>query len=375
MSVYLFETPFAYPASHLPTTPHRHGQWKSANGQLEANGSRFNLKGVNWSGLETECRQFDGLDQTTAREYLDLLKANGINAIKIPISTTLALDLDGASRKATNDPDLANLSAGQALQKVVALAGERGIQVVVDLARVDETQGSPELWFDGRHSTEEVMQGWDNVLGRLKGCSNVMGVNLKGSPHGRASWGNSNPTYDWNKAAEQLANHLIQAHPDFKGLFFVEGISEAGNVDADNKSCYASWYGGNLQGVQKHPLCLQGDGNERVVYAPRVFGPSVHGHDYFKRGDFPGCMWQVWDQHFGFLKGATGSAVVLSEFGESNESHEGRVWSNAIVDYLTQKGITDGFYSSGSVTGGDWKTPANDRLETLAKLQSCPTRL
>lgn len=35
-----------------------------------------------------------------------------------------------------------------------------------------------------------------------------------------------------NKAAEQLANHILQTQPDFKGLFFVEGISEAGNVDA-----------------------------------------------------------------------------------------------------------------------------------------------
>lgn len=109
-------------------------------------------------------------------------------------------------------------------------------------------------------------------------------------------------------------------------------------------------------------------------------------------------------QHFGGIKGATGSAIVISEFSESGESHEGRVWSNAIVDYLTQKGITDAFYSvrrvcialrsflpetrsaarsslstttqqSGSITGGDWKTPANDRLEGLAKLQGNPTRL
>lgn len=229
---------------------------------------------MNWSGLETECRQFDGLDCTTAREYLDLLKAHGFNALQIPISTTMGLDVDGAPHKATSDPDLSGLSAGQALAKVIALAGERGIQVVLKMERVDETQPTPELWFDGRHSTEQVMQAWDTVLGRVKGAPNLMGVNLKGSPHGRASWGNSNSSYDWcvcgrrthhdhvcsgmvlvllwgvgscltpsdsphrnpltyrNKAAEQLANHIIQSHPDFKGLFFVEGVSEAGNVDA-----------------------------------------------------------------------------------------------------------------------------------------------
>lgn len=147
--------------------------------------------------METECRQFDGLEHTTAREYMDLLKAHGFNAIKIPVSTTMALDPDGATRKATNDPDLAGLSGGAALRKVIALAGERGIQVVIDMARIDETQPTPELWFDGRHSTEQVMQAWDTLLGRVEGFGNLMGINLKGSPHGRASWGDSNASYDW----------------------------------------------------------------------------------------------------------------------------------------------------------------------------------
>lgn len=70
----------------------------------------------------------------------------------------------------------------------------------------------------------------------------------------------------------------------------------------------------------------------------------MHQHDYFKRGDFPGCMWEVWDSHFGFLAGS-GQALVVSEFGDSMESHEGRLWANSIVEYLKQKGATDGFYS------------------------------
>ncbi len=348
--------------------------WKSANGQLQANGQPFALKGVNWSGLETECRQFNGLDQTTAAAYLDLLAGQGFNAIKIPLSATLGLDLDSPTRKATNDPDLANLSVGDALAKVVILAGQRGLQVVLEMGRIDETKPTPDLWYDGRHSVEDVQHAWSNILGRVAGCNNVMGVNLKGSPHGCACWGESNPSQDWNKAAEQLANHILDNHSGFKGLFFVEGVSEVANVDADNKTQFPAWYGGNLQGVAKHPIKLHGDGNERVVYAARVFGPSTHKQEYFGRGDFPQCMWQVWGEHFGYLKGSQGSAVVISEFGESNESHEGRLWSNCIVDYLTQTGITDGFYSSGSIAE-DWKTPNAERCESLKRLQANPTRL
>lgn len=31
-------------------------------------------------------------------------------------------------------------------------------------------------------------------------------------------------------------------------------------------------------------------------------------------------MWPIWDEHFGFVKGASGSAVVLAEFGDSQVS-------------------------------------------------------
>jgi aryl-phospho-beta-D-glucosidase BglC (GH1 family) len=116
------------------------------NGQLETNGKRFFVKGLNWGGLETEARQLDGLDQISARDFLDTLKGLGFNAVSIKISTTMGLDLDGAVRKETADADLAGLSVGQVLHKVVSMAGERGIQVVLDMARIDETQPAPDLW-------------------------------------------------------------------------------------------------------------------------------------------------------------------------------------------------------------------------------------
>ena len=346
--------------------------WKSTDGQLLANGQAFNLKGLNWTGLETEARMLDGLDSTTAAAYLDLLAQNGFNSMKIPVSTTLALDLDGAPKKATNDGDLAGLSAGDVLAKVVGMARQRGIQTVLEMGRIDETQPTPDLWYDGRHLVEDVQTGWVNLLYKVPG---VMGVNIKGSPHGCACWGESNPSQDWNKAAEQIANHIIDNVPGYQGLFLVEGVSEVANVDADNKSSFPAWYGGNLQGVAKHPIQLHGDGSERVVYATRAFGPSAFNQEYFNRGDFPQCMWQVWNEHFGFLKTTQGSAVVVSEFGESNESEQGRIWSNCIVDYLTQTGLTNAFYSSGSVTGGDFKSLDAGRLENLARLQANPTKL
>ncbi|GAB5029536.1 cellulase (glycosyl hydrolase family 5) subfamily protein [Nannochloropsis oceanica] len=346
--------------------------WKSTDGQLLANGQTFRLKGVNWTGLETEARMLNGLDSTTGAAYLDLLASYGFNGIKIPVSTTMALDMDGAPRKAPDDADLAGLSAGDVLAKVVEMARQRGIHTVLEMGRIDETQPTPDLWYDGRHSVEDVQTAWVCLLNKVP---RVMGVNIKGSPHGCACWGDSNPSQDWNKAAEQIANFIIANVPGYHGLFLVEGVQNVANVDADNKTIFPAWYGGNLQGVTKHPIRLQGDGSERVVYATRAFGPSAFNQEYFNRGDFPQCMWQVWSDHFGFLKTTQGSAVVVSEFGDSNESAKGRIWSNCIVDYLTQTGLTNAFYSSGSVMGGDFKSPDTQRLENLQRLQENPTKL
>lgn len=108
--------------------------------------------------------------------------------------------------------------------------------------------------------------------------------------------------------------------------------------------------------MQKHPIgYLHADGNDRVVYAPRVFGAAAHPQSYFSDPGFPGNMWGIWDEHFGFLKASSGSAVVLGEFGDSDCT-----WENAILDYMQQKGINGGFHSH---------TTDKGKLEGLNKLQ------
>lgn len=47
--------------------------WRSVDGQI-TNGKPFIVKGINWSGMETESRMLHGLDQISAREFLDTLK-------------------------------------------------------------------------------------------------------------------------------------------------------------------------------------------------------------------------------------------------------------------------------------------------------------
>ena len=141
----------------------------------------------------------------------------------------------------------------------------------------------------------------------------------------------------------------------------------------DCKSGQPSFWGGNIQGAIKHPITLKDNTNDRVVYAPHVFGPSTFNHGYFQQGDFPANMWAIWEEHFGKVKGATGKAVVISEFGGDMGSHEDRVWHNCIVDYMTQNGIS-GFYQ-GAITADDQKTPIQEKMDLLARMTPEPTRL
>jgi endoglucanase len=101
---------------------------------------------------------------------------------------------------------------------------------------------------------------------------NVFAIDLKNEPHGIATWEAKNPTTDWNRAAEAIAGHVAAQHPDFNGLFFVEGIDHPtttgnrGPIDP-----YSKPWGGDFEGVRARPISL-GDAalNDRVVYSPHV---------------------------------------------------------------------------------------------------------
>lgn len=53
----------------------------------------------------------------------------------------------------------------------------------------------------------------------------MFAVDLKNEPFGVATWGDDHPATDWNKAAVDIAKHLLKKHDDWTGLVFVEGAS------------------------------------------------------------------------------------------------------------------------------------------------------
>lgn len=59
---------------------------------------------------------------------------------------------------------------------------------------------------------------------------NFFALDLKNEPHGDASWGDSNPKTDFNHYAERTIVQLNQAHPEWTGLYVVEGVGDHADV-------------------------------------------------------------------------------------------------------------------------------------------------
>ena len=95
-----------------------------------------------------------------------------------------------------------------------------------------------------------------------------------------------------------------------------------------------------------HPVQLSDP--SKLVLSPHVYG---HGtQDYMYASNFPDNMPAVWDAHFGHVPDATGTPIVVGEWGGVWEDTEWRgrsipstkVWQRKLRDYLEENSI--GFF-------------------------------
>lgn len=124
-----------------------------------------------------------------------------------------------------------------------------------------------------------------------------MGIDLKNEPHGDATWGDgSAPEKDWNIAAQQLGAHILEAHADWEGLVFVEGVA----------------FSTDFRGYAQHPIDFgKPEWNARLVLSPHQYGPSVSHSALFKEPTFPTNLPPVWTEKWAFLKGLADRPVVV----------------------------------------------------------------
>ena len=109
------------------------------------------------------------------------------------------------------------------------------------------------------------------------------------------------------------------------------------------------YQGENLEGVTQAPINIID--NSKLIYSPHVYGPSVSAQSYFSDPNFPNNMPAIWDTHFGYVKGLTGRAIVVGEWGGHYTSSD-LTWQNAFASYISTN-LNGFFYWCVNPNSGD----------------------
>lgn len=332
----------------------------SQNGKILWNGAPVSLKGINWFGFETGTNSVHALWANSLDNYVQILKNNGFNAIRVTMSAEVMLNLDTFKVNTANEslnPGFNSLTAGQLFDKLVAKCASAGILVMPNMHRMKASEDIAALWYTSEYPESRVIAAWQAVAKRYVNSPNVFAMDLKNEPHGTTSWGTGDASTDWAMACERIGNAILTVNP--KVLIFVAGITESIWGDDVSK---ASWRPVKLSVANK------------VVYTPHMYKMWT----FYKAGDSD----SYWNSHFGSLASSgSGGAVVIGEYGYNHTDALDTTWANDFARYLNSIGATNAFYwclnnnGSGSqgILDSDWSTVFASKMTVINKITPNPT--
>ena len=334
--------------------------WVDGNQLRDVHGNLTRLTGINWFGFETETMLPHGLWQRDHYGMLSQVVELGFNSIRLPFSNAML-----AATQAVNtvDAELMGMSPLEAMDTIIATAGELGLKVMLDNhSRASDGYLDEALWYTDAVDEDAWIADWVMLAERYAGNTAVVAMDLNNEPHGEATWGTGNSQTDWNSAAERCAEAIHQVNPDV--LIVVEGVQ---TVDGDSY-----WWGGNLAGVRSHPLTITL--SDKLVYSAHEYGPEVYEQPWFDDADFPENMRAIWDDHFGFVMSEELGHVLIGEFGirdQDGSAGKAALWFEAFIDYMgaeyswTYWSLNPNSFDTGGVLQDDWVGVHAWKLEAL----------
>lgn len=120
------------------------------------------IKGVNWFGLESNPCYIGGGDFGPLGEYADFLRANGFNAVRVPLAVDNVLGTSVCSNDGVysdHNPHLMGLSYVEQLAWFVTLLRDKGLLVMLD-AHVFAAGVWPDQGTLGAQSLFELKAAW-----------------------------------------------------------------------------------------------------------------------------------------------------------------------------------------------------------------------
>ena len=334
---------------------------------------------MNWFGFETGNKVLHGLWSRGYKPMLDQVKGLGFNTLRIPFSNEmLRTDAVTTSINFAQNPDLQGLTPIQCMDKVIAYAGSIGLKVILDRhsAKADGFIGE-DVWYipgDAYYTEQRWIEDWVMLAKRYSGNATVIGADLFNEPKKSATWGNSSPATDWNKAAERAGNAVLAANPNW--LIIVEGTEQYNGQ--------TTWWGGNLKGVATYPVVLTNP--SKLVYSMHDYPASVFAQRWFSDATYPNNLDEVWYAHWGYIFKNQTAPLLLGEFGSKLLTTSDQQWMDKLTDYMdgdlnldgvkdltgNQKGMSWTYWSlnpnsgdTGGILNDDWTTVNSLRMSYI----------
>lgn len=315
-----------------PTT----NDWLYTDGSkiVDKDGKEVWLTGVNWFGYNTGTNTFDGLWACDLNTSIAAIADRGFNLLRIPISTELIKNWSNGNypnanfNQATNSY-LVGMNSLEIFDYVVGQCRANGIKIMIDIhsAKTDSMGHMYNVWYNGDISEKDYLDALAWTAARYKNDDTIIAYDLKNEPHGkagespRAKWDNSKDEDNWKYIAEKAAKAVLNKNPNV--LVMVEGIEiypkdigANGDFSSTNMGDYdCTWWGGNLRGVKDNPINL-GKYQNKLVYSPHDYGPSVYEQPWFKGNyTFDSLYKDCWYDNWFYIQKNGTAPLLIGEWG------------------------------------------------------------
>lgn len=310
--------------------------WLSVKGNkiIDSSGKEVWLTGCNWFGYNTGTNCFDGLWACDLNSSLASIADHGFNILRIPISTELinqwaSGEYPEANYNNATNSYLEGMNSLEIFDYVIGQCRANGIKILIDIhcAVTDAMGHLKPIWTDGDITEQDYLDSLSWMADRYKSDDTIIAYDLKNEPHGkhnespRAKWDNSKDADNWKYVAEKAADAVLSKNEN--ALVLVEGIEiypkdikKNGDFKSQNEDDYFfNWWGGNLRGVADNPIDL-GKHNDKLVYSPHDYGPSVYEQPWFEGGyTFDSLYKDCWYDNWFYIQEKNIAPLLIGEWG------------------------------------------------------------
>jgi endoglucanase len=279
-------------------------------------GQIHHVHGINWYGMETDIRVFEGLWAHDMTFYFDLLSKKNFNTIRVPFA------LEGVLSSKYDEPVSPmylsapyyqqNYSTYDIMDQMFQLGEQYSIDISMDLHRLHFHHTS-QLWYDSTYTQEDMLYGWSIILTRFQHYSSFRYIDLYNEPHGISTVDTGNRSTDWDGFVIDSIPSLVYSVGFDDKLIWVNGI--AWGQDMRRFSQLQS-----LSFLYK----------QKLIMSPHSYGPTLT----WLPNDTYSYLEKHLDSYFGYL--SNDFPIIVGEWGGNQNSARDRVWMAMFTDYLIQ---------------------------------------